>query len=97
MSIGILSWEDPAPRATTKIDYAPIAASLRDRPDQWAVVAENPLTTEGRRETSRMVNAIKRCGAIAPGTGTYKAVTRTVTGNDGEKVLRVYATYTSNS
>jgi hypothetical protein len=44
----VIRWESPPPDArggpirTPKRDYAPVAAALRARPGEWAVIAELP-------------------------------------------------------
>lgn len=99
MPSGILRWEDPAPRATSSDDYAPIAAELRNNPGKWAVLAEKPDTAEGRREVNRLYNRVKNgyTGFGRVDGGTYRATTRTVTKDDGTKVVLVHAQYVNSS
>ncbi|MFD8529462.1 hypothetical protein ACFV0L_18780 [Streptosporangium canum] len=97
MPIGILRWEDPAPRTPIGDQFAPIAAELRDHPGRWAVIAENPNTQEGRRDSNRLFNAVKLgYRGFQCEDGAYKATTRTVTASDGTKVIRVHAQFINN-
>ncbi|MEU7911377.1 hypothetical protein [Microbispora bryophytorum] len=99
MPNGILRWEDPAPRRTPTDEYDPIAAELRANPGRWAVIAENPDTREGRRGTSRVFNAVKNGyrGFRPVKGGTYTATTRTVTKDDGTRVVQVHARFIADA
>ncbi|MFI6497125.1 hypothetical protein [Nonomuraea typhae] len=96
MPTGILRWEDPAPvRTRGDKEYEQVAAELQANPRKWAVIAEAPDTREGRRDTNRLFNAIKNGyrGFNADDGGTFQATTRTVTKEDGAKVVLVHAQY----
>lgn len=75
----------PPPQATTGSRHAEIAAALKQRPGEWAVVRR----TDTANKSGAAAQAIRsgRLRAYAP-TGAYEAVARTV---DGEH--RVYARY----
>ncbi|MFG3438381.1 hypothetical protein ACGF0J_14150 [Nonomuraea sp. NPDC047897] len=95
MPTGILRWEDPAPTKPARDDYAPIAAELRNKPGEWAVVAEHPADPDGRRASARLFSAVKNgyLGFRRVEDGTYKAATRTVAADDGTKVITVHAMF----
>jgi hypothetical protein len=100
MPNGILRWEDPAPvRTRTNKEYEPVAAELQARPNEWAVIAENPDTPEGRRDANRLFNAVKNGyrGWNNDDDGTFEATTRTVTKNGGAKVILVHVQYVPTS
>ena len=68
-----IKWQAP-PRSATRavVDWAPIAAALRSRPGEWALVRQNaPHSTDG--------NSIKtgRLAAFRP-AGSFEARTHTV-------------------
>jgi hypothetical protein len=96
MPTGILRWEDPAPKKTASNEFEPIATQLRNNPGKWGVVVENPDTSEGRREASRVFSAIKHgyLGFRRSDDGTFQAATRTVANeDDGTKVILVHAQF----
>lgn len=80
-----LVWEDPPAKKNQSGKYAALAAALRERPGQWAVVRTYD-TTQSKR-------AWGFCGSIRVGKlvdlrGGFEAVARTV----GSEV-RVYARF----
>jgi hypothetical protein len=82
-----LVWEEPPARTsrTATRDHAAIAAQLKSRPGQWAVIEAGE-----RNNMNNVAMRIKRgdLPAYRP-AGAFEAVTRT---KDGE--VRVYARYT---
>lgn len=101
MPVGILRWEDSAPRSSAKSEdeYDPVAAELRNHPGRWAVIAENPDTLEGRRASARLYSAVKNGykGFRHVEDGTFRATTRTVNNGDGTKVIRVHAQFVNSA
>ncbi len=85
MADGIIRWEDPpegrqAGKRTTRRPLSLIAAQLRERPGQWALISESGDPTFVAR-----IN--KGVSWWAP-EGAYEATSRTVDGK-----MHVYARY----
>jgi hypothetical protein len=89
---GVIRWEEPPPSDTrggpTRYNplskYLPLAAELRRRPGDWALVYEGV-----KSHATSLANIIRYGigGAFIPG-GDYEAVTRT-----RDRVTRTYARY----
>lgn len=84
-----LVWEEPPPMERPRRDWTAIATGLRERPSQWAIVAEF-----GRRSSAAMMAIRIGCGFFAPlrPAGTFEGVPRRR--GDG---WAVYARYVGDS
>lgn len=87
--MSVIRWEDPPPHGNNKSGddslWAPVAATLRERPGAWAVIAEVSSGTAGAQ-----VNRIKTgWGPFAP-RGSFESRCRKV---DGTFITAVYARY----
>lgn len=83
---GVLRWEKPptsGPLDARRFDSHAVAADLKSRPGEWAVVAENP----GNAGLSTRIKDARQMAAFAP-AGSFQACHRTVNG-----VKTIYARY----
>lgn len=97
-----LQWEAPSGRATASGANAAMAARLRERPDEWAIIESHPVPEDeaaakkARAQMSNRASLISQ-GRIATFTprGAYEAASRSKGQKDadGNPVIRVYARY----
>ncbi len=92
---GVLRWEEPPNRRQNKATrWAPVAAELRARPGEWAVIEE----TSNQTSTAATVQYVKKGdGPFAP-LGAFDAISRTERlpkgpGGGALTVTKVYARY----
>lgn len=86
-----LKWQDPPPNAAGRpslTDWRAVAAALRERPGEWALVVEGvSISTATNIKKARLV-------AFAP-AGSFEAVARN--GSNKTKRADIYARYVGES
>ena len=87
---GVLRWEEPPNRRQSKAArWASVAAELRARPGEWAVIEETGTNTT----TASTVQYIKKGdGPFAP-IGAFEAISRSERGENRLIKTQVYARY----
>ncbi|WP_413800117.1 hypothetical protein [Streptomyces iranensis] len=78
------------PLATNVSKHHAIAAALKERPGEWAVV-QRSVSAAGAGSTAQAIRTAK-LAAYAP-AGSFEAVSRTVKGENGDGEHRIYARF----
>jgi hypothetical protein len=88
--MSVLRWEEPPSHGNTSQPdagrWAPIAAALKERPGEWAVIAEGLKPGTSGPMVTRIKKGQRGCWAPA---GAFEARGR----SNGDGLVRLYARY----